>query len=124
MIDNDRIYELRPGSAGERRRYPRVDLARACKLRITPSVSFRPGVTADVSAGGVRVTVDGAEDFEIGTPVVLAVSWHGHPTVSHGETIPAKIVRVEPGDERTTLALAFESPIVLSSVVPSPPKAA
>lgn len=119
MIDQGRIIELRPGSAGDRRRFPRVDIARACKLRITPSVSYRPGVTADLSAGGVLVSIDGSESFAVGTRVVLAVSWHGHPTVSHGETIPARIVRVEPGEDRTSLALAFESPIAIASIIPS-----
>ncbi len=119
-IDNHRIIELRPGSAGDRRRFPRVDLARACKLRIGPSVSYRPGVTADLSAGGVLVTVEGNDRFEVGAPVLLAVSWHGHPTVTHGETIPARIVRVEPGEDRTSLALAFKTPIVMSSILPTP----
>lgn len=119
MIDKDRIIELRPGSPGDRRQFPRIDLARACKLRVAPSVSYRPAVTSDVSASGVRVNVDGTDDYQIGAPVLLAVSWHGHPTVTHGETIPARIVRVEQGADRTSLALAFESPIVMASIVPS-----
>lgn len=120
MIDKDRIFELRPRSAGERRRFPRIPLARACKLKISPRVSYRPAITRDVSAGGVRVSVEGVHSFEVGTPVVLAVSWHGHPTVTHGETLLAKIVRVDRDDESTSLALAFESPVVVDSIVPSP----
>ncbi|MEO0632066.1 MAG: PilZ domain-containing protein [Planctomycetota bacterium] len=120
MIDNDRIFELLPDASSERRRYPRVDLARACKLRIGPSLYYRPGVTSDVSAGGVRVTVDGDIDDEVGSTVLLAVSWHGHPTVTHGETIPARVVRVERGEDRSSVALAFESPIVMASILASP----
>ena len=117
MIDGDRIIELRPGSPTERRRHRRSDIARACKLRLTPSVSFRPAVTSDVSAGGVLVSIDGSDPVEVGTRALLAISWHGHPTVTHGETIPARVVRVEPGDDRTSIALAFDTPIAIDSVI-------
>lgn len=120
MIDRERIFELRPSASAERRRFPRADLARACKLRITPSVSYRPAVTSDVSSGGVRLTIDGSELIDVGTPVLLAVSWHGHPTVTHGETIPARVVRVEPEEDRTCIALAFDTPIVMDTIVRTP----
>ncbi len=117
MIDQNRIYELRPNGSSDRRRFPRVEVARACKISITPAVRFRAAVTSDVSSGGVRLTVDGTDGFDVGDPVVLAVSWHGHPTVTHGETIPARVVRVEPGEDRTSLALAFETPIAMATVI-------
>ncbi|MEL6499548.1 MAG: PilZ domain-containing protein [Planctomycetota bacterium] len=120
MIDHDRIIEVRPGQAGERRRFRRIRLARPCKLSVGPFADYRPAITTDVSSGGVHVSVKGDQAFEIGASVILAVSWHDHPTVTQGETLPATIVRVEPGDDATGLALAFESPVVVESMVPSP----
>ncbi|MEO1583293.1 MAG: PilZ domain-containing protein [Planctomycetota bacterium] len=123
MIDGNRIIEPRPGSGNERRRFARMPLARACKIKPARGVRYRPAITSDVSSGGVCLAVDGAADLDVGAQVDLAVSWHGHPTVTHGETIPARVVRVEPGSERTTIALAFDTPIPISSAI-KPPRAA
>lgn len=119
MIDRNRIFELRPGTPADRRQHPRIDLARACKLRIASAVNYRPAVTRDVSAGGIYLQVDGSDPVEIGARALLAISWHGHPTVTHGETIPARVVRVEQGEDTTSIALEFDAPIAIDSVLRS-----
>jgi c-di-GMP-binding flagellar brake protein YcgR len=116
MHDPDAIVELKPIPAPrhERRRYPRIELARACKL--ADGSQALPAITADVSRGGALLLIDAHAHFSPGQTVELRIAWDARPTVHHGQTIPARIVRVGARQGRTTVAIGFDQPVTLGSV--------
>ncbi|MGP1273057.1 MAG: PilZ domain-containing protein [Phycisphaerales bacterium] len=123
MIRDGRIFEPRPTGADrrERRLFPRWPIARACKLRRIEALRFRAATTADVSASGARLLLDDAGGLEVGLAVEIAVAWDARPTIPHGETIRGRVVRLthEPGECRAAVAVAFDRPIALETIIPA-----
>ncbi|MEM9166285.1 MAG: PilZ domain-containing protein [Planctomycetota bacterium] len=142
MFQKNRILEVRPigrGAGGgrawidglaprdpsrgrggrERRRHPRWPIARACKVLPAGTARYEPATTADVSAGGARLFIDTQRAFAVGDPVELAVAWDAQPTLRSGETVAARVVRVDMFDdaERYAIAVEFDRPVALASVI-------
>ena len=100
----------------ERRAFPRLRLARTCKVFHPGTQKFLPARTTDVSAYGALLRVDSPRPFQPGEDLEVAVAWDGEPLISGESLMRATIVRTGPGgladaERSQTVAVQFHAPV-------------
>lgn len=93
----------------ERRRFPRRQIDRGCKLYRAATKQYAAARTCDVSDGGALIAVEG--DFAVGERVDLVIAWDWETVLPATALMPARIVRTEPG----RVAVAFEETAVMAA---------
>lgn len=100
----------------ERRAFPRLRLARPCKVFHPGSRKYLPARTADVSAYGALLRVDAPRSLQAGEELEVAVAWDGEPLLSGESLMRATVIRTGPGgladaDRAQTVAVQFHAPV-------------
>lgn len=92
----------------ERRRFPRRSDDRPCKILHRASPRFAPGRTTNTSAGGALIRILSSRRFDPGESIDLAIARPDAAILTAADLLPARIIRVEPGeDSLQTLAVEF-----------------
>lgn len=100
----------------DRRRYPRIDLDRACKVYHPASRRFAAARTRNVSAGGALLRVQTGRPLLPGETIDVALSLEAKPLLQSIAMIPSTVIRSLPvGDNAQELAVRFEAPIDLAA---------
>ncbi len=98
----------------DRRRSPRAVLSRPCKIHHVPTGRYWPGVTWDISSGGVLLGVDAPRDLKPGDAIELYISWSSRPLLKSEDCIIAEVKRVLPRtDGRQFVGLEFAEQLTL-----------
>lgn len=93
----------------ERRRHPRYEVSRPCKVHHPSTRRYEPAETLDVAAGGLLMHLDSSRPLAPGDRVEVVVAWDDSVILASDAQIPAKVVRVIDSDEGgQTVACAFE----------------
>lgn len=80
----------------DRRNHTRIPIVRPAKLYCPATRRYVPGVTANVSAGGVLLACPAERAPALGETICLGVSLHGSGLLKQEQLTPAVVVRVEP----------------------------
>lgn len=93
----------------EKRRFPRRQIDRTCKVFRAATKSYAAARTCDVSEGGALLTVEG--EFVVGERVDLVIAWDWETVLPATALMPARVVRVEAGK----MAVVFEETAVMAA---------
>ena len=97
---------------GDRRRHPRVQLERPCKLHEPRSGKYVSAMTRDLSVGGLLIDVPRLLDLKPGDMLHVGVAIKRRQGLLLAkEMIEATVVRaMQTVDDHTTLAVSFDPP--------------
>jgi c-di-GMP-binding flagellar brake protein YcgR len=96
---------------GDRREHPRVAVQRPCKMFDPRTRRYLPGVTRDVSAGGVAIDVPRLVDLNPGDMLHVGVATKRRDQLlSATQMLKATVIRANATvDDHTNLAVRFEN---------------
>lgn len=101
---------------GERRRYPRRKIDRACKVYCPATRRYIAARTCDVSDGGVLLIMESSQPMAVGDRVEVVIAWDWAPVLPATAMLPARIIRSAPVDVgRTAIAVAFEEAAMMAA---------
>jgi c-di-GMP-binding flagellar brake protein YcgR len=93
-------------SGKDRRRYIRHRVESPCKLIELKTGRALPGITRDVSLGGLLVSLRTAIPFQAGERIKIGVAWKGQAVLDANTLTDAEVVRASPlFDGQQTLAI-------------------
>lgn len=93
-------------AAQDRRRYIRHRVESPCKLIELKSGRSLPGITRDVSLGGLLVSLRTSIPFQAGERIKIGVAWRGQAVLDASTLTDAEVVRASPlFDGQQTLAI-------------------
>ena len=97
---------------GDRRRHPRIELQRPCKVFDPRSGKYHAGQTRDLSNGGLLLEIPRLLELKPGDRVHVGVAMtRRHALLQAKEMIEAIVVRtLATADDRTHLAVTFDRP--------------
>lgn len=108
----------------ERRRQPRIEFVRPCKVYDARSRRYIAGRTWNVSHEGVLVELHGPVPLVPGDELHVGVAARRREAVlCRREMLAGRVVRAAmTADDRTVVALRLRQPLLVSPAPPSPPK--
>jgi hypothetical protein len=97
---------------GDRRRYPRIELQRPCKVFDPSTGKYHAGQTRDLSNGGILLEIPRLLELKPGDRVHVGVAMtRRHAILQAKEMIEAIVVRsLATQDDCTHLAVKFDHP--------------
>ena len=97
---------------GDRREHSRTAIQRPCKMFDPRSRRYVPGLTRDVSAGGLAIDVPRILDIKPGDTLHIGVATKRRDSLlSGGQMLKATVIRASATvDDHTDLAVRFEQP--------------
>ena len=96
---------------GDRREHPRTSVQRPCKMFDPRTRRYLPGMTRDVSAGGVAIDVPRVVDLKPGDVLHVGVAMKRRDQLLNGaQMLKATVIRSSATvDDHTDLAVRFEN---------------
>jgi hypothetical protein len=105
---------------GDRREYVRTAVQRPCKMFDPRTRRYVPGLTRDVSAGGLAIDVPRLMDIQPGDTLHIGVATKRRESLlAGGEMLKAVVIRANATvDDHTDLAVRFEQPQLHHEIEP------
>lgn len=101
---------------GDRRRSPRHEVLRPCKLYRHATCRYAAACTKNISGGGVLLDVESPRPIAVGERLDIGIAWTRSAVLSGEALVPGVVVRVEDvGEDRQAVAVQFTSEIGLAA---------
>lgn len=98
-------------SNAERRRHPRRDFIRPCKVQRAGEIKFEAGQTSNISTSGALLRVALKHSIRPGEMLRVGVAWESAGVLESGSLLPARVVRVVPIDfHHQAVAVEYDRP--------------
>lgn len=107
QITRERAAESDSGI--DRRKHPRQDVVRTCKVLHERFGALLAATTSNVSVGGALLCMERVRPLAAGDRVQVAIDWRGVGVLEQGALMPARVIRVTAMDHhQQAVAIAYD----------------
>ena len=101
---------------GDRRRSPRHQVVRPCKLFRHATGRYTAACTRNVSDSGVLIDIESPRPLTVGERLGVGIAWTRSAVLCDAAMLTGEVVRVEDdGEDRQIVAVRFAAPAALAA---------